>query len=97
MHLKPQFIILILLFIYGGLTHEIYGQNISIYGYVQDSINGETLIGATVKNKESIVGTVTNNYGYFSLSVPSNTLQIICSYVGYQSKTIDIKKSKFTK
>lgn len=94
MHLKPQFIILILLFIYGGLTHEIYGQNISIYGYVQDSINGETLIGATVKNKESTVGTVTNNYGYFSLSVPSNTLQIICSYVGYQSKTIDIKKSK---
>jgi hypothetical protein len=78
------------------LVQAVKGQNITISGYVKDSTNGETLIGATVKNKESTIGTVTNAYGYFSLSIPPNTKQIICSYIGFEPKIINLNGRKLS-
>lgn len=95
MHQKPLGT-LIIFFVFFFLVQTAFGQNISISGYVKDSTTGETLIGATIKNKESTIGTVTNAYGYFSLSMPANTTQIIVSYVGYISKTITVKGAKLS-
>ena len=41
----------------------------SISGYVTDAASRETLIGATVYDRNSGHGCATNNYGYYSLTL----------------------------
>ncbi len=61
-------------------------KNYVLNGVIKDESTGETLIGASVQvNGASSLGTVTNAYGYYSLSVPAGTYQLVYSYVGYQS------------
>ena len=48
-----------------------FSQNYTLSGYVKDTRTGETLIGVNVFNKASVTqGTSTNNYGFFSLTMP---------------------------
>lgn len=61
---------------------------IQISGLVVDT-TGEPLIGATIQEKESGNGTITNVDGNFSLAIPQDA-EIIISYIGYQSKVIAI-------
>ncbi len=62
-------------------------QNYTISGYVKDASSGEALIGANIFEPRSLTGTSTNEYGFFSLSLPADTHQIAISYVGYQPVT----------
>lgn len=62
-----------------------FGQRATISGYVKDSSNGEVLIMANVYDALTLKGTTTNNYGFFSLTLPSDTVHLVVSYVGYQS------------
>ncbi len=57
----------------------------TIKGYVRDAGNGETLIGATVQIAGQTVGTTTNVYGFYSLTVPNGTYEVVVSYLGYQT------------
>jgi hypothetical protein len=65
-------------------------QNITISGYVKDASSKEALIGATVVSTNAGRGTSTNQYGFYSLSVPAtDTVELIISYTSY---TIQAKK-----
>ncbi len=63
------------------------GQSYTFSGYVQDHESGERLIAATVYDHRSEKGTSTNEYGFFSLTVPAGELRLQVSYVGYSSFT----------
>lgn len=56
----------------------------TVSGTVTDIATGETLIGATVLDTRSGKGTVTNAYGFFSLTLKSDSVNLRISYVGYQ-------------
>lgn len=57
---------------------------VSVSGYVRDASNGETLIGASVFSEELKVGTLTNDYGFYSLSIRStDSATITFTYAGY--------------
>jgi hypothetical protein len=58
-------------------------QRFTISGYISDAESGERLIGATVFDKNSAQGTISNTFGYFSLSLPSDSVHLLVSYVGY--------------
>lgn len=59
----------------------------TISGRVIDGNSGETLIGATIAVLQTGIGTLTNEYGFYSLSVPANdSFDIEFSYVGFQSQ-----------
>ncbi len=73
--------ILFLIFLCQSANAQI-GTN--FYGYVQDGRTGEKLVGATVRLLTKPTGTVTNRYGFFSLSVAPGD-SIVISYIGYQS------------
>ncbi len=61
----------------------------TISGYVEDVTSGEKLIGANVYDVESGIGTATNAYGFYSLTIPEkDSLFLTVSYVGYKSKCI---------
>ncbi|MEL7147417.1 MAG: carboxypeptidase-like regulatory domain-containing protein, partial [Bacteroidota bacterium] len=67
-----------------------FGQNHTISGYIQDQATGENLIGATVYSLGDEQGTVTNYYGFFSLTLPEGVKQIVVSYVGYKELTAEV-------
>lgn len=60
-------------------------QTYSIRGTIKDSSNGETLLGATVLLKGTSIGSVTNEYGFYSLTVPKGHYELVVSYIGYQT------------
>ena len=45
-------------------------QKFTINGYIKDIANGEAMIGATVYIQELNSGTATNEYGFYSITVP---------------------------
>ncbi len=55
----------------------------TISGYIRDKANGETLIGANVYAKENLKGTTTNEYGFYSLTIPEGNYTIVISYLGF--------------
>ena len=74
---------LLLLFIF--FTTVLSAQNYTISGYITDGANGETLISATVIDKNLSKGAVSNNYGYYSLTLPRGDVSLNYSYIGYES------------
>ena len=66
---------------------SVFAQNrITVSGLVTDVSSGETLIGAGVVSGTD--GTVTNNFGFYSLSVPAGTTDIRYSHIGYETRTL---------
>jgi hypothetical protein len=62
----------------------------TISGIIADSANHEILIGATVFIEEIGVGVNSNNYGFFSLSLPEGTYKLQTSYLGYSAEAKNI-------
>ncbi len=61
-------------------------QRITVNGYVKDAASKEILIDAIVANLADHSGTVTNQYGYFSIPVKTkDTIALLFSFAGYQS------------
>lgn len=69
---------------------------IVLHGFVRDGATGEVLIGAHVLEQASGTGTVTNTHGFFSLSVPADTAQVVVSYLGYERRTYGFTQSPDT-
>ncbi|MGB4958993.1 MAG: TonB-dependent receptor plug domain-containing protein [Saprospiraceae bacterium] len=68
-----------------------YGQKITISGYVSEASSGEKLIGCHVFHRLSQSGTNTNTYGFYSITLDqSDELTLEFSYIGYQSKSIQL-------
>lgn len=58
----------------------------TISGYITDATNGETLIGAAFYTQgENPIGTTTNIYGFYSISLKVGTYSFVSSYLGYQN------------
>ena len=67
-------------------------QRFTISGSVMDAVSHETLLGATLYDEGSEMGTTTNEYGFFSLTLPAGRVTREISYVGYapQRKEIEL-------
>lgn len=69
----------------------------TISGFVEDSLSGERLVSATVFDYISGKGTTTNEYGFYSLSIPRGKAALGFSYLGFNSRTyhINIRKNLY--
>src|SRR5258706_3797825 len=65
-------------------------EKFTLKGYIKDSLSGETLIGASVVIKDESRGVTTNQYGYFSLTLPKGKYELVFSYVGYLPRVIQV-------
>ncbi|PLX23009.1 MAG: hypothetical protein C0597_01575, partial [Marinilabiliales bacterium] len=82
--------LLLLIFIL-SLSITSWSQNkFTVSGHVKD-IAGEDLIGSTIYVKELKTGTVTNVYGFYSITLKEGTYQFMYSYVGYETLTKSIE------
>ena len=70
-------------------------EKFTLSGTITDFKNNETLIGVNVYIPELKIGTTTNEYGFYSLTIPAGEHQIEISYVGYQTvqKAIILKQN----
>ena len=68
-----------------------YAQNrYTISGTVREAASNETLIGVTIVVPELSTGATTNEYGFYSLTLPEGEYTLFTSYLGFQKiqKTI---------
>ncbi|MCU0435272.1 MAG: TonB-dependent receptor [Bacteroidia bacterium] len=65
------------------LAAQAQQSKFTISGTVREAGSLEKLPGVTVANLRARTGTATNNYGFYSLTLPSDTVELIYSYVGY--------------
>lgn len=72
-------------------TNTSYAQKkMTLSGYMRDAESGEALIAATVYINELEIGTQTNNFGFYSISAPAGTYTVIFSYIGYDTRTVQV-------
>ncbi|MBK8507022.1 MAG: TonB-dependent receptor [Saprospiraceae bacterium] len=66
-------------------------RNFAVSGIVSDGSSGEVLIGANISVDQNTSGTSTNNYGFYSISVPAgDSVILVLSYLGFQSARITV-------
>ena len=75
-------------------TEAPQSRKVTISGYVTDLESSEFLIGANVFDMISGKGTASNEFGFFSLTVPAGEAMLRFSYTGYVAET---KKTNFQK
>ncbi len=92
--IKPLIITLSFLFTFLPLMadgeEEDTGPRYTISGHIRDAGTGEELIGAAVMVEELNRGTVTNVYGFYSLSLPPGVYHLKISYVGYELQELAV-------
>lgn len=69
-------------------------QKFTISGYIEDGTTGEKLIAANVFDAVSLNGTITNTYGFYSITLPSDSVQINFSYIGYSNQGFNLFLNK---
>ena len=63
-----------------------FGQEkVTLSGVVSDANNNETLIGVSVYVSELNIGTYTNEYGFYSITLPKGNYTLQISYIGFET------------
>jgi hypothetical protein len=85
------------LFVFFGFNfHVVFAQDkVTLSGVVSDAESNETLIGVNILFPELQTGATTNEYGFYSITLPKGSYKIIISYLGYSevSETILLKEN----
>lgn len=76
----PWAVVLVILFAFSSLQAQ---EKYSISGQVTDANSGEVLLGATLRVAGTNLGVSTNEYGFFSLTLPAGNYKIQINYIGY--------------
>ena len=64
--------------------------NVSVSGYVTNSDTHEKIGGATVSVPKLSKGTISNEYGFYSITLPRGTYEVQFSFVGMKEKKINL-------
>jgi len=82
---------IILLFFVAFSFISVFAQNYTISGTITDADNSETLIGATIRVKGiPIAGAISNEYGFYSITIPKGKQTLIVQYGGYSTDSIPV-------
>ncbi|MFT4761257.1 MAG: hypothetical protein ACI9XO_003723 [Paraglaciecola sp.] len=68
--------------------------NFIINGYLTDTKTGERLVGANIFELNNLVGGASNTYGFYSQQFKKGHLRLQISYLGYQTKVIELNLNK---
>jgi CarboxypepD_reg-like domain/TonB-dependent Receptor Plug Domain len=71
-------------------------KNFTISGVVKDAASEESMISAAVVDIKSKSGVVTNNYGFYSLTLPQGKTTLLVTFVGYKPQKIDFNLRRDT-
>lgn len=69
-------------------------KKFTISGFLRDAQSSEFLIAASIFDRKSGKGTVTNEYGFYSLTVEEGPVDLQFSYLGYNTKDVQFYLDK---
>lgn len=69
-------------------------QSYTISGFVKEASSGESLLGANVFIKENKKGTVTNHYGFYSITLPAGNYTLVITFIGFQEQQVPLQLDK---
>jgi hypothetical protein len=78
-------------------TSESTKQKFTLNGTISDSKNKETLIGVNLYIVEANASLTTNEYGFYSITLPEGEYTVIVTYIGYQELEEKINLSQNVK
>lgn len=81
---------ILFLMLLGGCSAHLLAQKFTFSGYVRDAATGDDLIGATIAIPALSNGAFSNDYGFFSITVPGGEYQVVVSYLSYISDTLTL-------
>src|SRR5690606_30869793 len=93
LHIKRCFTAFFLLVFSAALSQEKF----TLSGTIQDDSSNETLIGATIIIKETGAAVTTNEYGFYSISLPAGTYTVEITYVSFATITESITLNQNTR
>lgn len=74
-------------------------QRFTLNGYVRDSATGESISGVSLKVNGTSAATLSNLYGFYSITLPVGQYDFSVSHVSYTTRTFSLlldKESSFT-
>jgi hypothetical protein len=81
--------------ILGGLSATASAQQrFTLSGYLRDETSGEALMFANIYPEGLKTGVTTNEYGFFSITLPEGNYKLVFSYIGYQTIKKEILLNK---
>ena len=81
----------IILFIIILFCHLLAAQKVTISGYIEDESSGEKLIGCNIFHPSTQSGTVSNTFGFYSITLDRDDVILLeISYIGYSAQSINI-------
>ena len=92
--MKKILCLLGLLFMFS--SSNIIAQKNTISGYVEDAKTGERIVGVNVVAKEVSLGTTSNTYGFYSMTLPVSSYTLEFSFIGYETFSISVDLSEDT-
>src|SRR5689334_19246821 len=66
----------------------------TISGYINEKGSKENLPGVTIFVPKLKVGTTSNNYGFYSITLPKDSVEIVFSYVGFKAQKLSLYLDK---
>jgi len=71
-------------------------EKFTLKGTITDAASNETLIGVNIIIPSEQTGTVTNEYGFYSITLPEGEYEVIISYLGYSNikETINLSSNQ---
>lgn len=88
--MKKFFLFLLLIISITSFAQEKF----TLSGTISEADSGETLFGVNVIIPELQTGTVTNQYGYYSITLPKGSYEIIYSNIGFATQKIEVSLSE---
>lgn len=69
-------------------------QKFTISGTVYEKGSGETLLGVVVLHENENIGTTTNAFGFYSMTLPAGEVTLLYRYVGFNTQRITFQLDK---
>lgn len=79
MNLRSWFVLLLI-----SASISAKAQKFTVSGFVKESGSQEALLGVTVFTSDRVYGVISNDFGFYSITLPSGEYDLIFDYVGYE-------------
>lgn len=75
----------------GKSSNNLYSNVASVAGYIKDAKSGEPIIGAIIYKDDPPIGVATDQFGYYSLTIPKGDHELKIKSMGYKETKRQVK------
>lgn len=91
--MKKVFLLLIVVLVASELFA---GVSFTISGTIRNKASGESVIGATIQDTRSNSATLSNEYGFYALTLPEGEVELVVSFAGMKTYRLSLELKKDT-